>query len=158
MHLEPRDRAFIEESFRLLAADSHGAAVCFYQHLFAISPDARALFVIDTERQGSKMASTLAVIVNLIGNWGLLRGIVEDLALRHTAYGVTTAHYEIGGQALQAMLRDRLGPRWSPDIAVAWAKAYGAIMAAMVHAANRAAVEADDQVEDHSARRLLGLR
>ena len=92
MQLDAAEEDLIVGSFRALAADAPSATASFYRHLFRIQPETRQLFVEDMTRQGVKLAQTLQVVVDQIGNWGLLRTTVEDLAIRHLAYGVRADH------------------------------------------------------------------
>lgn len=127
MQLDAEDRLLIKQSFDALAADAKGAAASFYRNLFRIRPDLRRLFVADLDKQGFKFTQMLEVIVSQVGQWGLLRTALEDLAIRHVAYGVTAAHYDAVGEALLAMLRERLGDRSSAATLEAWSKLYAAI-------------------------------
>jgi nitric oxide dioxygenase len=74
-------------------------------------------------------------VVDQVDNWGLLRTELEDLALRHTAYGVRPEHYALTGAALQATLRDRLGPDYTPEMAAVWRRVYDEIQSAMIGSA-----------------------
>ncbi|MFI0845134.1 globin domain-containing protein [Mesorhizobium sp. IMUNJ 23232] len=132
MQLNAEEQALIVGSFRALAVDSPAAAACFYRHLFRIQPETQHLFVETSARQGAKLAQTLQVIVGQIGNWGLLRTTVGDLAVRHLAYGVRAEHYDAVGEALLAMLAERLGPLWTDEMRCVWDKAYDGIKAEMI--------------------------
>jgi nitric oxide dioxygenase len=131
------EAALIRTGFTAVARDRAAAARSFYAHLFAIAPEARTLFVTDLDRQGTKLMDTLSVVVDQVENWGLLRGVLEDLALRHTAYGVRQEHYALTGAALMAMLRDRLGPDFTPEMAAAWGRVYDEIQTTMIGSASR---------------------
>jgi len=132
MQFDAAEKALLVGSFRALAADGRAASAAFYRHLFRIRPETERLFVEDMARQGAKLAQTLQVIVDQIGNWGLLRTTVEDLAIRHLAYGVRAEHYDAVGEALLAMLSERLGPLGTDETLRAWRKAYDGIRAEMV--------------------------
>lgn len=132
MRLGDEDAEAIRASFRAVCVDARGAAESFYRHLFEVAPATRRLFIADMDRQGVKLINTLAVVVAQIQNWGALAPMVEDLALRHLAYGVQPDHYAVVGVALRKMLAERLGAQWTPAIDTAWARAYAAIAAAMV--------------------------
>jgi hemoglobin-like flavoprotein len=136
MKLNAEEQALIVGSFRALAADAPAATACFYRHLFRIRPETQHLFVENTVRQGAKLAQTLRVIVEHIGNWGLLRTTVGELAVRHLAYGVRAEHYDAVGQALLAMLAERLGPLCTDETRRAWGKAYDGIKAEMIACAD----------------------
>ena len=137
MKITKPDAALIRAGFTVLDRDRAAAAESFYAHLFRIAPETRGLFVTDLDRQGMKLMDTLAVVVEQVDNWGLLVPALEALALRHTAYGVRPEHYAPTGAALLAMLGDRLGPDWTPDMADAWGRAYDGVQAAMIAAAYR---------------------
>ena len=135
MRLSQTEAQLIRGGFNAIRADAKASAEIFYRHLFQKSPALRQLFVADMERQGAKLIQTLETVAELLDKWGLLRTAVEDLGIRHAAYGVRAEHYPLVGDALQAMLVERLGATHSPEVAAAWAKAYDAIAAAMIRAA-----------------------
>jgi hemoglobin-like flavoprotein len=135
MQVTKAEVALIRAGFACVDRDRRAAAESFYAHLFRIAPETRDLFVADMNRQGMKLVDTLAVVVDLVENWGLLRPTLEDLALRHTAYGVRPAQYALTGHALMAMLRDRLGTDFTPEMAAAWHRIYDEIQRAMIDSA-----------------------
>ncbi len=135
MRLSHRDRDLFRESFDALARDVHATTESFYRHLFNIAPETRRLFVADLDRQGVKLMATLRVVADQIDNWGLLRTELEELAIRHTAYGVRPQHYVPAGRAIQAMLAERLGTACTPEVAAVWLAVYDALQAAMIDAA-----------------------
>lgn len=144
MRLTERQTRLIRESFHAVSGDAAGSAASFYAHLYRIAPQTEHLFVADMTRQGAKLMSTLAVAVGHIDDWSTLRPVLEDLAMRHLAYGVRAEHYPVVGEALQAMFAERLGEVWTPEAAAAWADAYSAIQQVMVEAAYP--LPADDAV------------
>jgi hemoglobin-like flavoprotein len=141
MQVTKAEVALIRAGFACVDRDRRASAESFYAHLFRIAPETRDLFVADMNRQGMKLVDTLAVVVDLVENWGLLRPTLEDLALRHTAYGVRPAHYALTGLALTAMLRDRLGTDFTPEMAAAWHRIYDEIQRAMIDSANPTRVD-----------------
>lgn len=138
------ERALIAESFREISADLPAATDCFYRHLFRVAPETRDLFVLDLDRQGAKLAQTLATVVAQTDRWGLLRGTLGDLAIRHLAYGVQREHYAATEEALLAMLRERLGPRFAPEAERAWRRLVAAVNESMIEAAYPPAVMAGE--------------
>ena len=135
MKITRAEADLIRNGFAIVAADRAAAAQSFYAHLFRIAPETRDLFVVDMAQQGKKLMDTLAVIVDLIERWGMLRTELEGLALRHLAYGVRPEHYAATGAALLAMLQDRLGPKFTPGMADAWRRAYEEIRDTMISSA-----------------------
>ena len=63
---------------------------------------------------------------------------IADLGRRHTAYGVTDAHYDSVGAALLWTLEQGLGNAWTADVKAAWAAAYTLLAGVMRDAAKAA--------------------
>lgn len=122
----------IRRSFMKLSADSQWAGQVFYDHLFDRAPATRDLFVIDIAQQSTKLISTLGLVVSQLQNWRDLEPVIEDLALRHLAYGVKHEHYAHVGAALLSMMHDVLGDGFSDEDAKAWQHAYDKLAAAMI--------------------------
>lgn len=135
MRLSEREADLIRGSFRLISADPSRAARAFYDNLFEIAPHTRRMFVTDLERQGVKLIATLAFVVAEMGAWVNVAPPVEDLALRHLAYGVQPDDYRSVGLALQAMLHASLGSGCTPEICAAWARVYDALQMQMIESA-----------------------
>ncbi len=142
---------FTEEEARrlrhLLAgvnADPKAAASLFYGHLFRILPDARGLFVSDMTRQGDKLMATLNAVILQIDNWPAIEAQVEELGLRHVAYGVRPEHYEPTGEALRAMFTQMLGAEFFAEYEAVWNKAYDALADTMIAAIERRKTTAQD--------------
>ena len=144
MRVSEEDSDLIRASFRAVSLDGARAAEAFYRHLFLIDPATRRLFVADMHHQGVKLMSTLGVIVAQVQHWEMLSDMVEDLAVRHLAYGVRPEHYTAVGGALQHMFEERLGDAFSPEAAAAWTRAYAALSAVMVAATYPLATDLPD--------------
>lgn len=122
----------IRRSFLRLSGDSQWAGQVFYDHLFDRAPETRTLFVADITQQATKLMSTLGLVVSQLQNWRDLEPVIEDLALRHLAYGVTRDHYDHVGSSLLSMMREVLGDSFSDAEADAWGHAYAALATAMI--------------------------
>ncbi len=57
------------------------------------------------------------------------------LAKRHVDYGAKPEHYPVVGEALLWTLARALGPRWTPEVALAWTAAYTTLSDFMIEAA-----------------------
>lgn len=125
----------IRASFRQLTRDSERAGALFYQTLFEIAPETRPLFVGDLREQATKLMSTLGLVVSQLHTAHTLMPVVEDLAVRHLAYGVRPNHYAMVGQALDSMLGAMLTGDAVPEQRAAWARAYASLSGAMIAAA-----------------------
>ena len=135
MALTAEEAELIRTTFRAIARDGRGAAERFYEILFAQAPHIRALFVNDMERQGTLLMSKLGLVVAELQNMAALAPVLEDLALRHVAYGVRPEHYPLVGAALVQMLEERLGAAFTAEAGAAWAKAYDELSAQMIRSA-----------------------
>jgi nitric oxide dioxygenase len=137
MRVTEREAELVRTSFRAIVADGPRAGRLFYDHLFFLAPATRDLFIDDPDRQSAKFLHTLGFIVAELHSWVAVSPLVEELAMRHLAYGVRPEDYSSVGEALQLMLRDCLGPDWTPELAAAWARIYDALQRQMVTAAYR---------------------
>ena len=135
MALTSDERELIRDSFRVVSRDRRQAAARFYELLFEQAPQTRELFVNDLERQGVELMSKLGLIVAEIQNIEGLVPVLEDLALRHVAYGVKPHHYPLVGAALVGMLAEIVGDDFTPEARGAWTKAYGDLSALMIRSA-----------------------
>lgn len=135
MALTSDERDLIRDSFRIVSRDRRQAAARFYELLFEQAPQTRELFVNDLERQGVELMSKLGLIVAEIQNIEGLIPVLEDLALRHVAYGVKPHHYPMVGAALLEMLAEIVGDAFTPATRAAWTKAYGDLSALMIRSA-----------------------
>ncbi|HLH88663.1 MAG TPA: globin family protein [Xanthobacteraceae bacterium] len=131
--MTPAQVKLIQDSFAEVAPISEQAAALFYGRLFEIAPEVRPMFKGDMKEQGRKLMTTLAVVVNGLGNLNSILPAASMLAKRHVAYGVTAAHYATVGAALLWTLERGLGPQqWTQELAAAWAAAYATLSGYMI--------------------------
>ena len=135
MTLTSDERELIRDSFRSVSRNRRQAAARFYEILFDQAPQTRTLFVNDMEQQGAELMSKLGLIVAELQNLEGLAPVLEDLALRHVAYGVKPEHYPPVGAALVQMLAEFLGDDFTPETSTAWTKAYDDLSALMIRSA-----------------------
>lgn len=135
MLLSRDEQELVRSSFRAVLRSGQRAADRFYEILFEEAPETRRFFVNDLELQGAQLMSKLGFIVAEIESIESLLPVLEDLALRHVAYGVKPEHYPLVGRALLGMLAEFLGSDFTPETRAAWAKAYREVSAAMVRSA-----------------------
>lgn len=135
MALTADERELIRGSFRIVSGDRRQAAARFYELLFERAPETRDLFVNDLERQGTELMSKLGLIVAELHNVAGLAPVLEDLALRHVAYGVKPHHYPLVGATLIEMLAEQVGDDFTPETRAAWTKAYDDLSGLMIRSA-----------------------
>ena len=122
----------VQETFAKVAPISEQAAVLFYDRLFEIAPQVKAMFPADMIEQRRKLMATLAVVVNGLSNLESILPAASALAKRHVNYGAKPAHYPVVGSALLWTLEKGLGDAWTPEVADAWTAAYGTLSRYMI--------------------------
>jgi nitric oxide dioxygenase len=111
-----------------------------YERLLAIDPTCARLFAgTDMAAQRRKVAEVLAWVVSVLDAPERLVPAAAALGRRHATYGVTARHYALLGEAFRDALAESLGPRYTPEVAAAWAEAYALLAGVMLRAAERAA-------------------
>lgn len=133
--MTPEQVSMVQDSFRKVVPIAGTAADLFYDRLFAIAPEVKALFPNDLKEQKKKLIAMLATAVNNLHQVESIVPAVQDLGRRHAGYGVTDAHYEPVGAALLWTLEQGLGPDFTPPVKVAWTEAYVTLAGVMKGAA-----------------------
>jgi hemoglobin-like flavoprotein len=67
-----------------------------------------------------------------LGNLEQVLPAASALAKRHVSYGTKAEHYPVVGAALLWTLEKGLGDDWTPEVADAWATAYGTLSGYMI--------------------------
>ena len=130
--MTPDQVKLVQQSFAKVAPISETAAVLFYDRLFEIAPQVKAMFPADMTEQRRKLMATLAAVVNGLGNLKSILPAASALAKRHVSYGAKAEHYPVVGAALLWTLEKGLGDGWTPDVAEAWTAAYGTLSGFMI--------------------------
>lgn len=137
MNLTEEEIELIRTSYLRAAHDLQRAGEVFYTRLFEIAPGTRSLFVTDIDKQAGKLMSTLGLVVSQLQNWQEMTPMIEDLAMRHLAYGVQPEHYVAVREALHFMFDELLDHEYSDETRSAWDRAYGALSDEMIETAYR---------------------
>jgi hemoglobin-like flavoprotein len=130
--MTPDQVKLVQQSFAKVAPISETAAVLFYDRLFEIAPQVRAMFPADMTEQRKKLMMTLAAVVNGLANLDSILPAASALATRHVAYGTKAEHYPVVGSALLWTLEKGLGEAWTLELAEAWTAAYGTLSGFMI--------------------------
>src|SRR6202171_353335 len=130
--MTPDQVKLVQESFAKVAPISDTAAMLFYNRLFEVAPQVKAMFPADMTEQRRKLMATLAVVVNGLGNPESILPAASALATRHVSYGARAEHYPVVGAALLWTLEKGLGDGWTPEVAAAWTAAYGQVSGLMI--------------------------
>ncbi|MGC2774171.1 MAG: globin family protein [Bradyrhizobium sp.] len=130
--MTPSQIELVQDSFAKVAPISEQAAVIFYDRLFEVAPQVRAMFPDDLTEQRKKLMGTLAVVVGGLSNLETVLPAASALAKRHVGYGAKPEHYPVVGSALLWTLEKGLGDAWTDDVAAAWTAAYGTLSGYMI--------------------------
>lgn len=126
----------VQNSFAKIVPIKDAAAEIFYTDLFETAPEVQPYFAhTDMSKQGTKLMATLAVVVNGLRDLAKIVPVAEALAVKHVGYGVQAEDYDKVGASLLRTLEKGLGDGFTPEVADAWATAYGTLAGAMKAAA-----------------------
>lgn len=125
----------VQHSFARAEKIAPHVAATFYAELFAIDPSLRPMFTGDMIVQGQKLITMLRQVVTGLDRPETITPMLQELGLRHVAYGVESHHYAYVGTALLRTLRHELGAEFTAEARAAWAAAYQLIASVMREAA-----------------------
>ena len=130
--MNPAQIKLVQESYAKVAPIADQAAVMFYNRLFEVAPQVRAMFPADLTEQRKKLMATLSVVVNGLSNLQSVLPAARALARRHVSYGAKPEHYPVVGGALLWTLEKGLGDSWTTEVAEAWTAAYATLSGFMI--------------------------
>ena len=133
--MTPDQVRLVQESFAKLVPIADQAASMFYERLFEIAPQVRAMFPPDMAEQQRKLMATLTIVVSGLSNLESILPAASSLATRHVAYGARPEHYPVVGAALLWTLEQGLGKEWTEEVADAWTAAYAMLSGFMINQA-----------------------
>src|SRR5579875_1275699 len=106
--------------FAALDPVSDAAITYFYGHLFAIEPQARAMFPPAMDAQRKRFYHALSRLVTDDNNSGQLAGYLAGLGRAHRKFGVQKEHFDALRQALAATWQRYAPAAWTEEAAAAW--------------------------------------
>ena len=125
--MTPDELALVEADGAAVRAMPDEFATVFYDTLFELAPETRALFPDDLVAQRGKLVNELGFLVDAAtaagGEFGEFVTRASDLGRRHVEYGVASHDYAPVGQALMAALRTSIAD-WDDAHEAAWMKLY----------------------------------
>jgi hemoglobin-like flavoprotein len=134
------DVRLLQSSFELVTRSEPELAARFYDNLFTRYPQTRPLFAdVPMDRQQQMLTEALAAVVTHLEDGAWLDSTLRILGRRHAQYGITPQMYDWVGDALLTTLAQIAGPKWTDELAGAWADAYGAVAGLMQQGALNAA-------------------
>ena len=137
--MTPEQIELVKSSWEKVIPIADKAAELFYAKLFELDPCVKPLFKGDMVEQGRKLTSSLTFTVNALNRLEEIVPTVQQLGVRHVAYGVKDKDYDTVGAALLWTLEQGLGDSFNEDVKDAWATAYTLLADTMKAAAAKAA-------------------
>jgi len=126
----------VKDSWNLFRKmDPHQIGNVFYSRLFLQMPSLRSMFKPSMKDQYAKIVVMLDLIVSKLHSLDEITEDIRQLAIRHTAYGVSPAHYKLVGDALLWTLAKGLGNKWTEETDAAWTVCYRVLSDTMINAA-----------------------
>ncbi|MBX2815007.1 MAG: 2Fe-2S iron-sulfur cluster binding domain-containing protein [Saprospiraceae bacterium] len=92
----------------------------FYQHVFSLAPEVRALFPENMAAQGTMLTHMLRGIVNSMSRPQHLQLGLKNLGTQHASYGVQSAHYPVVKQAFLLTIEEILDGEEDERMKRAW--------------------------------------
>lgn len=122
--LTPQQRALVKHTFTHIAPNHDIVARLFYDKLFEIAPDLRAMFTHSMDMQRAKVMQMLAALVAAMDDPSHFTRMARELGKRHVDYGVSREQYALVGQALMWALEEACPDVMTPAALDAWNAAY----------------------------------
>ena len=130
--ITPAQLQLVQSSFQHVLPIADVAGLLFYERIFTLAPEARALFGDDIALQASRTMAAVKTAVDGLDDIEHVAPFLVRLGARHVRYGVVPAHFELVGEALLWTLEQGLGEAFTPEVHDAWAAAFGVIARAML--------------------------
>ncbi|SIO42005.1 Hemoglobin-like flavoprotein [Rhodovulum sp. ES.010] len=129
--MDTHNRKLVLASSGALFSAKGRFAEAFYDRLFDLAPEVRALFRVDMTHQKRMLMAALAMVVGVLGDRERLAKTAADLGRVHAQRQVTAAHLDIGQQAFDLALQDFFGTDYTPELRAAWGEAFAELVTLM---------------------------
>jgi hemoglobin-like flavoprotein len=130
--ITPAQVELVQSSFQHVLPIADVAGLLFYERIFTMAPEARALFGDDIALQASRTMAAVKTAVDGLDDVDQIAPFLVRLGARHVRYGVQPAHFDLVGGALLWTLEQGLGDAFTPEVHEAWSAAFGLIARAML--------------------------
>jgi hemoglobin-like flavoprotein len=137
--MTPKQAILVQHSWESVLPIAETAAELFYNKLFELDPSLKPLFKGDMKEQGDKLMKMINTAVSGLDQLEQIVPAVQQLGVRHVAYGVKDEHYDTVGAALLWTLETGLGDAFTEEVKDAWTTVYGVLAETMKGAAAKAA-------------------
>jgi hemoglobin-like flavoprotein len=132
LHLTPRQKWLVRESFESVREYSDAVVLLFYGRLFELAPQVRPMSRVEIREQAAKLMQTLKTVVDALDRFEALRPQLMELGRRHGGCHVQPAHYQVLVSALTWSFGQALDMEFSREARSAWEQLLGAVAAVML--------------------------
>lgn len=130
--ISPTSERVVQETWKQFEPVAVEHARYFYDKLYELDPDVRALFSsTNMDEQRHRLMESLGQLVRDIGDTEQFVSTLVMLGRRHATYGVRDSDYDAVGVALLWTLEQALGPAFTPEAREAWNETYHAMASVM---------------------------
>ena len=129
--MSPDHLELVASSARRLNDDPDRFGSTFYNRLFELAPETRALFPVDLDEQSGKLVDEIVFLAGAAGDLDRFLADARDLGARHARYGVRPEHFVPVGDALLTAL-ETARDDWDDEMARAWGSLYRLVSEAML--------------------------
>jgi hemoglobin-like flavoprotein len=133
--MTPEQVVLVQDSWKQVLPISEKAAELFYGRLFEIAPEVKPYFKGDMTEQGRKLMAMINTAVNALTHLESVVPAVQEMGVRHVAYGVKPEDYDSVGSALVWTLEAGLGDAFTDEVKGAWVTVYTTLADTMKAAA-----------------------
>lgn len=125
--------AALRSSFELVVERSPNLTSRFYDILFERYPQVRPLFGKNARANQEKMLTgALVAVIDHVEDATWLTETLGAMGAKHVSYGVTAEMYPWVADSLLRTLAEVAAEAWTPEVALAWEQALGAIASLML--------------------------
>ncbi len=121
----------LQSSLHLMLENQDEFARIFYEKVFALSPEARALFKRNMTDQGRLLTHMLSGIVYTLARPDHLISGIKALGQNHVRYGVTADHYPVVKKAMLDTIDEVLNENKTANTMEAWTRSLDFILKEM---------------------------
>lgn len=133
--MTPEQLALVADTVPRVTSDGDRFSARFYDRLFELEPETRALFPSDLTEQRGKLVDELSFLAGAVEDLPAFIESARRLGARHHRYGVKPEHFPLVEQALLAALSDVLSDGFTAEVEAAWRRLYRLIAETMLEGA-----------------------
>ena len=133
--MTPEQVELVKSSWEKVMPISKTAGELFYGRLFELDPSLKELFKKPMDEQINKLFAALNLAVRGLDDLPSIVPVVQELGVKHVAYGVNDKDYDTVGAAFLWTLDKGLGDAFTPDTKEAWTLVYTTVANVMKEAA-----------------------